>query len=135
MPRGVVLFARLASRCSPVVHRSAFCPFFPFLAGSGTIGRRGFWQGNNRVSKRLDAHKSSDPFARAGKQKTSFAVCYNSGGIPCRLDHGAVKCKLRWDRAPAELGPWKNIRRTPQNIACASAYHTAMARAISHCRV
>ena len=100
-------FCSVPLRCRPSLtllpHPSFPLPRRRGRTGTGTIGRRGFWQGNNRISKRLDAHKNSDPFARAGKQKTSFAVVYSSGGIPCRLDHGAVKCRLRWDRAPAEL--------------------------------
>ena len=137
MPRGVVPFR--AAGVPVLTRRPPICVFFLLpRAGTGTTGRRGFWQGNNRVSKRLDAHRSSDPFARAGKQKTSFAVCYNSGGIPCRLDHGAVQCRLRWDRAPAELGPsWqeeehirrRNTPRTPphRTFECHRCMpHTAM---------
>eukprot|EP00118_Oscarella_pearsei_P004426 m.18917 g.18917 ORF g.18917 m.18917 type:complete len:238 (+) comp27752_c0_seq1:71-784(+) len=43
--------------------------------------------------------KTIDPF-NDRKHKTSFSAVYSSGGIPCRLVHGSVRHKLRWDANP-----------------------------------
>jgi hypothetical protein len=40
---------------------------------------------------------SSDPFAGGKKHKTNFGYVYSAGGIPCRILHGSVKMKLKWD--------------------------------------
>ena len=41
--------------------------------------------------------KSSDPFALGKKHKTNFGYVYSVAGIPCRIEHGAIKLKLKWD--------------------------------------
>ncbi|XP_075257810.1 PACRG-like protein [Convolutriloba macropyga] len=40
--------------------------------------------------------KTIDPFNKKQVAKSSFAVEYNNGNIPCRLNHGSVKHKLEW---------------------------------------
>jgi len=37
------------------------------------------------------------------KHKTNFGYVYSAGGIPCRLLHGNVKLKLKWDIEPSKL--------------------------------
>jgi hypothetical protein len=44
--------------------------------------------------------KSSDPFAVGKKHKTNFGYVYSAGGIPCRIEHGSVRLKLKWDIEP-----------------------------------
>jgi hypothetical protein len=34
---------------------------------------------------------------------TEFAYLYSLGSIPCRLDHGSVKHRLRWEAPFAQL--------------------------------
>jgi len=55
-------------------------------------------------SARLKSVKCADPFAtKANQFKTKFGSVYNGGGIPCRLNHGAVNIKLQWSRDPREM--------------------------------
>ena len=42
-----------------------------------------------KPSDRLTKIKTANPFASQNqKQKTNFAYAYNSGTIPCRINHG-----------------------------------------------
>jgi len=41
--------------------------------------------------------KSADPFALGKKHKTNFGYVYSVGGVPCRIEHGAIYLKLKWD--------------------------------------
>uniref|UniRef100_A0A7S4K1J5 Uncharacterized protein n=2 Tax=Guillardia theta TaxID=55529 RepID=A0A7S4K1J5_GUITH len=55
-------------------------------------------------SSRLKNVKCADPFAsKASEFKTKFGSVFNAGGIPCRLNHGAVNIKLQWSKDPREL--------------------------------
>ncbi|MBN3317725.1 PACRL protein, partial [Atractosteus spatula] len=47
--------------------------------------------------------KTVDPFCGPGKTQSAFSAVYSKGGIPCRLVHGSVKHKLRWDIPPASI--------------------------------
>ena len=54
---------------------------------------------NELPSSRLKSVKCSDPFATKSSQfKTNFANVYSAGGIPVRLNHGAVNIKLQWGK-------------------------------------
>ena len=57
---------------------------------------------STRPSRRLDKHKTANIF---GKQtfSTPFSKMYSQGAVPLRLDHGAVKCRLKWEVNPEEL--------------------------------
>jgi len=51
-----------------------------------------------KPSARLTSIKTADPFASKQKLKTnSFAYVYNAGGIPCRIDHGSINNRLKWN--------------------------------------
>ena len=52
---------------------------------------------------RIKSIKCADPFATKTQFKTKFAPLFSSGGIPCRLFHGAVNVRLQWSRDPASL--------------------------------
>jgi len=55
-------------------------------------------------SSRLKSVKCADPFAsKASEFKTKFGSVFNAGGIPCRLNHGAVNIKLQWSKDPSQL--------------------------------
>lgn len=55
-------------------------------------------------SARIKSIKCADPFAtKSSAFKTKFGGVFSSGGIPCRLHHGAVKVKLHWSRDPSTL--------------------------------
>ena len=41
--------------------------------------------------------KSADPFAIGKKHKTNFGYVYSVAGIHCRIEHGAINLKLKWD--------------------------------------
>jgi hypothetical protein len=47
--------------------------------------------------------KSSDPFAVGKKHKTNFGYVYSAGGIPCRIQHGSVRMRLKWDIEPESI--------------------------------
>jgi hypothetical protein len=53
-----------------------------------------------KPSDKISKIKTSDPFAGAKKHKTNFGYVYSAGGIPCRILHGSVKLKLKWDIEP-----------------------------------
>lgn len=60
-------------------------------------------QKKTQIAKPSDKYtkiKSSDPFAGGQKHKTNFGYVYSAGGIPCRIQHGSVKLKLKWDIEP-----------------------------------
>jgi len=40
--------------------------------------------------------------------QSAFEAVYTRGGIPCRLEHGSVKHKLRWD-IPKEEVPFDPV--------------------------
>jgi hypothetical protein len=46
---------------------------------------------------------SSDPFNLGKKNKSNFGYVYSAGGIPCRILHGNVKLKLKWDIEPSSI--------------------------------
>ncbi|KAJ4460969.1 putative NAD-dependent protein deacetylase sir-2.1 [Paratrimastix pyriformis] len=49
---------------------------------------------------RFDPHPVASPFQGTGghaQGKTAFAHAYNSGSIPCRLQHGTVRITLQWN--------------------------------------
>jgi hypothetical protein len=55
-------------------------------------------------SARLKNVKCADPFATKAEQfKTKFASAFNSGGIPCRLWHGAANVSIKWSKDPSLL--------------------------------
>ena len=55
-------------------------------------------------SARLKSVKCADPFASKAEQfKTKFGSVFNSGGIPCRLHHGAANVSLKWSKDPTLL--------------------------------
>ncbi|XP_063729544.1 PACRG-like protein [Symsagittifera roscoffensis] len=58
--------------------------------------------GKPKPSDRLNP-KTIDPFNKKQAAKSSFAVEYNNGNIPCRLNHGSVKHKLEWKRDISEV--------------------------------
>ena len=47
----------------------------------------------------------SDPFNSDKKNKSNFGYVYSAGGIPCRILHGGVKLKLKWDIEPSSIFP------------------------------
>jgi len=68
------------------------------------MGRSGSAGWSDLPSSRLKSVKCADPFAtKANQFKTKFGSVYNGGGIPCRLNHGAVNIKLQWSTDPMEL--------------------------------
>lgn len=44
---------------------------------------------------KLMAIKTVDPFAQ--KKGNSFAHLYSSGAIPCKIEHGSVNMRLKWN--------------------------------------
>lgn len=54
----------------------------------------------DKPSDKISKIKTSDPFAGTKKHKTNFGYVYSAGGIPCRILHGSVKLKLKWDIEP-----------------------------------
>lgn len=55
-------------------------------------------------SARLKNVKCADPFATKAEQfKTKFGSVFNSGGVPCRLYHGAANVSLKWSKDPCML--------------------------------
>ena len=46
-------------------------------------------------SAKLMNIKTADPFSE--KKGNSFAHLYSSGAIPCKIEHGSVSMKLRWN--------------------------------------
>jgi len=78
-------------------------------------------------SSRLKSVKCADPFAsKANQFKTKFGSVYNGGGIPCRLNHGAVNIKLQWGRDPAEL-PYDPLLVTCAEGLCETEHPYAFA--------
>lgn len=57
----------------------------------------------NKPSDKLTKMKFSDPFSFGAKHQTNFGYVYSAGGIPCRIEHGNVKMKLKWDIPPENL--------------------------------
>jgi hypothetical protein len=53
-----------------------------------------------KPSDKYNKIKTSDPFAVGKKHKTNFGYVYSAGGIPCRIEHGSVRLKLKWDITP-----------------------------------
>jgi len=56
-----------------------------------------FTQYTQKPSNKYTKIKSSDPFVLDKKNTTNFSYVYSAGGIPCRIQHGAIKLKLKWD--------------------------------------
>jgi len=46
-------------------------------------------------SAKLTAIKTVDPFSE--KKGNSFAHLYSSGAIPCKIEHGSVHMRLKWN--------------------------------------
>uniref|UniRef100_A0A8C3BRJ8 Parkin coregulated like n=1 Tax=Cairina moschata TaxID=8855 RepID=A0A8C3BRJ8_CAIMO len=44
--------------------------------------------------------KTIDPFGTPSRTPSAFAAIYAKGGIPCRLVHGSVKHRLKWECLP-----------------------------------
>ncbi|NXX15041.1 PACRL protein, partial [Podargus strigoides] len=44
--------------------------------------------------------KTIDPFGAHSRSPSAFAAVYAKGGIPCRLVHGSVKHRLKWECLP-----------------------------------
>ena len=57
----------------------------------------------NKPSLRISKIKYSDPFLSSKKHTTNFGYVYSAGGIPCRIEHGNVKMKLKWSIEPENL--------------------------------
>ncbi|XP_064007424.1 PACRG-like protein [Pogoniulus pusillus] len=55
--------------------------------------------------------KTIDPFGAYSHRSSAFAAIYAKGGIPCRLVHGSVKHKLRWE-CPPETVPFDPLLLT-----------------------
>lgn len=55
---------------------------------------------NNKPSDKITKMKFGDPFAVGSKHQTNFGYVYSAGGIPCRIEHGNVRMKLKWDIPP-----------------------------------
>ncbi|XP_066136761.1 PACRG-like protein isoform X2 [Saccopteryx bilineata] len=55
-----------------------------------------------RPSDKLNP-KTINPFGEQSRAPSAFAAVYSKGGIPCRLDHGSVRHRLRWECAPGKL--------------------------------
>ena len=51
----------------------------------------------NKPSDKITKMKFSDPFSFGSKHQTNFGYVYSAGGIPCRIEHGNVKMKLKWE--------------------------------------
>jgi hypothetical protein len=87
---------------------------------------------NELPSSRLKSVKCANPFASKSSQfKTKFGSVYNAGGIPVRLQHGAVNVSLKWGkevpRAPAHSPAL--LAQRPARPAAASAGCSALTRA------
>ncbi|TYZ64081.1 hypothetical protein PybrP1_002683 [[Pythium] brassicae (nom. inval.)] len=55
-------------------------------------------------SAALNKHKQASVFASGKKKhKTNFGSAYDSGSIPCRINHGSIKNALHWTKDPATL--------------------------------
>ena len=50
----------------------------------------------NKPTAKLRSVKLGNPFIPSNKHKTNFGFVYSAGGIPCRIEHGAVNLKLVW---------------------------------------
>ncbi|XP_029417577.1 PACRG-like protein isoform X2 [Nannospalax galili] len=57
-----------------------------------------------RPSDKLNP-KTINPFGEQSRTPSAFAAIYSKGGIPCRLVHGSVKHRLRWE-CPPEILPF-----------------------------
>jgi hypothetical protein len=57
----------------------------------------------SKPSEKYSKIKSSDPFAMGKKHKTNFGYVYSAGGIPCRIQHGSVRMRLKWDIEPESI--------------------------------
>jgi len=60
------------------------------------------WSRPDRLSKKFD-RETSNPFAKSSAARSNFAQLYLQGGVPCRVNHGAVFCRLQWDEDPSQL--------------------------------
>uniref|UniRef100_K3X1T5 PACRG-like protein n=1 Tax=Globisporangium ultimum (strain ATCC 200006 / CBS 805.95 / DAOM BR144) TaxID=431595 RepID=K3X1T5_GLOUD len=55
-------------------------------------------------SAALHKHKQAAVFTSGKrKHKTNFGSAYDSGSIPCRINHGSIKNALQWTKAPETL--------------------------------
>lgn len=82
-----------------------FNPTKPMSVGKGTAGKalkvvdqqpikpkQGFTE---FPTAKLTSIKTVDPFAE--KKGNSFAHLYSSGSIPCKIEHGSVHMRLKWN--------------------------------------
>ena len=69
------------------------------------------------------------PFAKPSSGATPFSSAYANGGIPCRIEHSAVKHRLQWTTPPERLWSYD-----PLLVLCAEGVretlhpHTFVAR-------
>ncbi|TMW62033.1 hypothetical protein Poli38472_009526 [Pythium oligandrum] len=55
-------------------------------------------------SQTLHKHKQAPVWATGKKKhKTNFGSAYDSGSIPCRINHGSIKNALHWTKPPETL--------------------------------
>ena len=53
---------------------------------------------HGKPSDRLTKIKTANPFADSKKkQKSTFSYAYSTGAIPCRINHGSIQNKIKWD--------------------------------------
>ncbi|KAG6619546.1 PACRG protein [Phytophthora cinnamomi] len=52
----------------------------------------------------LHKHKQASVFTSGKKKhKTNFSSAYDSGSIPCRINHGSIRNALQWTKDPNSL--------------------------------
>lgn len=55
-------------------------------------------------SAALHKHKQAAVWSSGKKRhKTNFGAAYDSGVIPCRINHGSIKNSLHWTKEPSSL--------------------------------
>ncbi|KAG7395211.1 hypothetical protein PHYBOEH_004118 [Phytophthora boehmeriae] len=55
-------------------------------------------------SSTLHKHKQASVFTSGKKKhKTNFSSAYDSGSIPCRINHGSIRHTLQWTKDPDSL--------------------------------
>ncbi|KAG3063647.1 hypothetical protein PI125_g24322 [Phytophthora idaei] len=54
-------------------------------------------------SSTLHKHKQASVFTSGKKYKTNFSSAYDSGSIPCRINHGSIRNSLQWTKDPNTL--------------------------------
>ncbi|EEY62545.1 uncharacterized protein PITG_21667 [Phytophthora infestans T30-4] len=68
-------------------------------------------------SSTLHKHKQASVFTSGRKKyKTNFSNAYDSGSIPCRINHGSIRNSLQWTKDPNTLS------YDPLLITCAEGF-------------